>query len=521
MAGLEERLHKLEGILHRLFCCDTNHFTGPMGPQGPAGTPGTPGLQGPPGVQGPIGPAGLTWQGEYVACVVYSENDVVGYNGASYFVTCPTSDSSPCYAYNVTGFGSYDYIDCDGLPQNVNNSGPGSQDICSLIEIPPSVELLLFDPIVGSCPSTACAPPDVNPCFALLASMGATGPEGPTGETGIAGNDGSNSGRWNYYGVDVTPSDPGSTWFTTDDAILNTLSKITVSFDDINSTDYTDWWTILNDFGIDYPGSLFFVQITEVGSNNIIGIYQVGIKPGGILDIVLNPTYIVVGLNPVYVSGSSLNSGQAYTVSWSIQGGVTAGSAPKTKGEVVATLIPAPFPVLEYDFNIVRSDFPWTPAPFPDPQLLYYVALPTPTYRGQQLILVGTGEYEFGITTDDETPKMLTYGADLLLFEFIIFPRDVYRATWDGDFWIMEFIQGQPPIFNTRRVVLDKFTIKESFSDPLVVVYPTLSWLNATYSDSDYAKGFKLYLPNIPGGPSCFIKISDTDWQSFSTTTVI
>ena len=28
MAGLEERLTKLESILHRLFCCDTNQFTG-------------------------------------------------------------------------------------------------------------------------------------------------------------------------------------------------------------------------------------------------------------------------------------------------------------------------------------------------------------------------------------------------------------------------------------------------------------------------------------------------------------
>ena len=86
--------------------------TGPAGPQGPSGAtgsqgiPGNPGVQGPQGIQGetgndgpqgiqgiqgPTGPAGATgasglvWQGTWAAINSYFQNDVVAYNGASYF----------------------------------------------------------------------------------------------------------------------------------------------------------------------------------------------------------------------------------------------------------------------------------------------------------------------------------------------------------------------------------------------------------------------------------------------------
>jgi hypothetical protein len=515
MAGLEERLSKLESILHRLFCCDTNQFTGPQGPQGPQGEPG---LQGPPGAEGAVGPAGLNWQGEWTPCVVYQENDAVGYNGASYYVTCPTSDSAPCYSYDVSGTGVLEWTDCEGVEESFTFSS-SMYTICSISPFPPSIGGLTFDAVTPACASTACAPPDINPCFALLANQGATGPQGPTG-IGISGNDGSNSGRWKFLTTIPSVGAPGSTYFVTDTLNLNTLTEIRVSFDDINSTDYEAWWTALYDFGVDYPGSLFFIQITEVGSNNIIGIYKVEYKAPA-FDMTLYPTYISISLDPMYVSNSVFTPNKNYTISWSIHGGVSGAIAPKTKGEVLATLIPAPFPTLEYDFNEIYSDNPWTPLPFPGPSLLYYVALPTPTFRGQELFFVAKGDYEFGVITHDGSSTMFLYGADILTSEFVIHPKDAYKATWDGNYWLISLIQGQTSQFNDRRVVLNKFVTRETVLDPLVVVYPTLAWLNSNYPNSAYAIGFKLYLPSIPGGPRCFVRVSDTEWQSFATTTVI
>lgn len=461
MAGLEERLSKLESILHRLFCCDTNQFTGPQGPQGPQGEDGEDGLQGPPGVDGLITFQNLNWVGAWVPCVIYNQFDAISYLGSSYFMNC---ESSATYE---------------------------------------------------------CEVPTENPsCWILLANQGATGPQGPTGLTGVSGNDGSNSGRWKFLTTINNVGAPGATYFVTDTLNLNTLTEIRVNFDDINSTDYEAWWKALYDFGVDYPGSLFFIQITEVGSNNIIGIYKVEYKAPA-FEMTLSPNHISIGLDPMYVSNSVFTPNKNYTISWSIHGGVSGAIAPKTKGEVLATLIPAPFPTLEYDFNEIYSDNPWTPLPFPGPSLLYYVALPTPTFRGQELFFVAKGDYEFGVITHDGSSTMFLYGADILTSEFVIHPKDAYKATWDGNYWLISLIQGQTSQFNDRRVVLNKFVTRETVLDPLVVVYPTLAWLNSNYPNSAVAVGFKLYLPNIPGGPRCFVRVSDTEWQSFATTTVI
>lgn len=54
-------------------------------PVGPQGAQGVAGPQGPVGPQGPIGPAGLTWQGTWSSSTAYHPNDIVYYNGASYF----------------------------------------------------------------------------------------------------------------------------------------------------------------------------------------------------------------------------------------------------------------------------------------------------------------------------------------------------------------------------------------------------------------------------------------------------
>lgn len=60
-----------------------------VGAQGPQG------VEGPAGPPGPVGPAGLTWQGSWISGTSYSENDAVGYDGASWFCILPTSGTTP------------------------------------------------------------------------------------------------------------------------------------------------------------------------------------------------------------------------------------------------------------------------------------------------------------------------------------------------------------------------------------------------------------------------------------------
>jgi hypothetical protein len=520
MAGLEERLSKLESILHRLFCCDTNQFTGPEGPQGPQGETG---LQGPPGANGAVGPAGLNWQGTWTTCVVYQENDAVGWNGASYYVTCETSESSPCYSYEAFGTGFFEWIDCEGAIESITLNGTNTFIFCSTTPFPATIGNLTFDPISNpgglSCGSTACVPPNLNPCFALLASQGATGPQGPTG-IGISGNDGSNSGRWKFRGIPVSPGDPGLTYFMTNTVNLNTLSTLYVSFGDINSTDYQDWWTALNDFGNDYPGSLFFIQITEVGSNNIIGIYQIDTKVPPI-NITLYPGYVVIGLDPMYVSNSVFTVNKDYTISWSIHGGVNGGNAPKTKGEVSAQAFPGPYPELQYDFNEGLSSIPW------NIQILSrsYVALPAPTVRGQQLYLTTRGNNNFGVISHNGSTILnvcgLGGGAGGLIDEFVTYPGDMYKFTWDGNYWIVENLEGQANFFNGKRTQEDKFQFQETYYDNITLTFPTQAWLNTSYPVGPYGRGSKIFFTAIPGGPRCFVRIDSTNWQSFPTSTVI
>jgi hypothetical protein len=520
MAGLEERLSKLESILHRLFCCDTNQFTGPQGPQGPQGEAG---LQGPPGADGAVGPAGLNWQGTWTSCVVYQENDAVGYNGASYYVTCETSESSPCYSYEAFGTGFFEWVDCEGVEESITLNGTNTFVFCSITPFPATIGNLTFDPISNpggvACGSTACVPPNLNPCFALLASQGATGPQGPTG-IGISGNDGSNSGRWKFLTTINNVGAPGSTYFVTNTLNLNALSTIIVNFDDINTTDYEAWWTALYDFGVDYPGTLFFIQITEVGSNNIIGIYQVDYKSPS-FDMTLFSNRISIGLNPMYVSNSVFTPNKNYTISWSIHGGVNGGNAPKTKGEVFAQSFPGPYPTLEYDFNEASSSIPWN-----IPALSRsYVALPTPTVRGQQLYLTTRGDNDFAVISHNGSYILNVYGLDGgaggLIEEFVTYPGDMYKFTWDGDYWIVENLEGQANFFNGKRTQEDKFSFAETYYDNFTSTFPTQAWLNTTYPDSSYAGGSKIFFTAITGGPRCFVKMDATNWQSYSTTTVI
>lgn len=80
---------------------------GPVGPVGPkgekgdkgdSGDDGQDGIQGPVGPQGPAGPvspAGLDWQGAWDVSTTYSKDQVVGYNGASYFALQSSTNKQP------------------------------------------------------------------------------------------------------------------------------------------------------------------------------------------------------------------------------------------------------------------------------------------------------------------------------------------------------------------------------------------------------------------------------------------
>ena len=461
MAGLEERLSKLESILHRLFCCDTNQFTGPQGPQGPQGEDGEDGIQGPPGVDGLITFQNLNWMGEFTPCVIYNQFDAVSYLGSSYFLNCESSATFECET------------------------------------------------------------PTDNVCWILLANAGATGPQGPTGLTGVSGNDGSNSGRWKFKTVSIPVTDPGSTYFMTDNINLNTLTRIHVSFDDINSTDYEAWWKALYDFGVDYPGSLFFIQITEVGSNNIIGIYQVEYKAPS-FSMTLYPNYISIGLDPMYVSNSVFTPNKNYTVSWSIHGGVNGGIAPKTEGTVTPAFIPGPYPILEYDYNNLN------PQPVTTPGTQYFAALPTPLFIGQTLVvraLVGLSlDYtkSAGVISHNGSPIIFVNKA--LTDNFTIYPQSCMRFTWSGTYWISENIEGSPNLFNDFKLADSFYNIVETVVD-VYTSLPTKAYLNATYPDNVNPRGIKVYFPSIPGGPRVFTRISNAgsgdDWASYPYTAVI
>ena len=71
---------------------------GDKGDKGDSGNDGQDGIQGPVGPQGPAGPvspAGLDWQGAWDVSTAYSKDQVVGYDGASYFALQSSTNKQP------------------------------------------------------------------------------------------------------------------------------------------------------------------------------------------------------------------------------------------------------------------------------------------------------------------------------------------------------------------------------------------------------------------------------------------
>ena len=145
--------------------------TGAAGPQGIQGLTGPTGATGPAGVQGiagPIGPAGLTWRGAWSATGAYVKDDVVGFNGASYFCLAPVSSSSTTPTSDPTKWALLASQGVDG-PQGPTGAAGATG---------PQGPIGLTGPQ---------GPTGAAGAQGLAGSDGATGPQGATGLTGATG----------------------------------------------------------------------------------------------------------------------------------------------------------------------------------------------------------------------------------------------------------------------------------------------------------------------------------------------
>lgn len=152
--------------------------TGATGPQGQTGLTGATGATGPQGPQGDPGlsPAGLTWRGFYNASTTYVLNDVVSYNGSSFWVhTGPVTGVTPTNSgaqWALLGSVGAQGPQGPQGPQGVagTNGSTGPQG-----------------PQGPAGPTGATGPQGPIGLTGPAGATGATGPQGPTGNTGATG----------------------------------------------------------------------------------------------------------------------------------------------------------------------------------------------------------------------------------------------------------------------------------------------------------------------------------------------
>lgn len=443
MAGLEERLKRLEGILNNLFCCDTNQFTGPQGPPGPTGPTG------PAGPEGAIIFQNLNWMGAFTPCVIYDQFDAVSYLGSSYFLNCESSATFECES------------------------------------------------------------PLDNTCWVLLANAGAPGATGPQG---IPGNDGSNSGRWQYHGLESLGLPP-TTAFTTNDTLLSDLTSITIHQYSTAMANYYSWLNILDDLSYTVPPA--FLQITEVGNNSIIALYEV-VNTAGFAGSGPNQS---LNLDLVYIGGQAVNLtvGTEYTISWVLNG--LGSSANKTVGNLIA--VTGAGTELIYDYNIVYSGIKTA-----------CVYLPNTTQIGKEVIVFSkrTENLGFYIESNSQisidpidgwpvsTGYITNFGIDEGLSYHFAVPNGNYKFTFLGNtaaggkaFWNMEALPNTYPTLGTQFNLLDASTILDNPRINNTASTLTLSILNTVYAALQ--EGEQIFAPNQPGGGKLFIKTA-TGWLS-------
>ena len=140
-----------------------------------------------------------------------------------------------------------------------------------------------------------------------IGPIGPQGEIGPTGSTGISGNDGSNSGRWFFSNTTSSPTDPTSTYFNANIDSVSGITNISISANDINSNNYKHWLDSIST--IFDAGYKIKIQITEVGNNFVIGIWDLTAKTD-------NTTYYDFTLTNI-VGFGSFTQDLTYTISFS------------------------------------------------------------------------------------------------------------------------------------------------------------------------------------------------------------
>ena len=146
-------------------------------------------------------------------------------------------------------------------------------------------------------------------------TRGATGPTGPTGsastvagptgQAGITGNDGSNALRWTATGVSGSAANSGLFYYNA--STLGTVTQLWVSSRGADGTSRVNWHGAA--FGFANTGILY-LQVTEINSNNIIGIYRVSSVAYD------NLGYYVYTLQSVLTASGSFTQGKLYSISW-------------------------------------------------------------------------------------------------------------------------------------------------------------------------------------------------------------
>jgi hypothetical protein len=144
---------------------------------------------------------------------------------------------------------------------------------------------------------------------------GATGPTGPTGsastvpgptgQAGITGNDGSNALRWTATGVSGSAGVNGLFYYNA--SSLSTVTQLWISSLDPNGTSRSNWHGAAFSFA---NTGILYLQVTEVNSNNIMGIYRVSSVANS------NLGYYIYALQSTITASGSFTSGKLYSISW-------------------------------------------------------------------------------------------------------------------------------------------------------------------------------------------------------------
>jgi hypothetical protein len=149
--------------------------------------------------------------------------------------------------------------------------------------------------------------------LATWSSVG-SGSSGSSGTSGIAGNDSSNSGRWLLNSTSST-GNPNVTKFNTNSSSVGSITTIVISSTSLTgvSDDYIAWLSSIET--IVANGNSAIIQLVEVGSNNIIGLYDIT----SIISSILGGWFTTFTVS--YLAGAgTITAGKNYTISWNYSG---------------------------------------------------------------------------------------------------------------------------------------------------------------------------------------------------------